>query len=263
MDRKRIRDELTDIALEEDEAEVYLTLLELGTSKARTVAEETDIHRTTAYRILKDLGDRGLVEVGVGRPMEFTPAPPERLFEELRREKSRELERVDEVEQEVVDGLRKIRSRSGEPGTQDARWRMIKGREAIVGQAVEVLGNAQEELRYLSTNPMSADERDRVDVDWEGALQNKLGEIDIRILLDPDPLEEDVLEVFRSADDLELRYTDTQAQAQSILIDGQVFVWVVVGEEVEDDVALWSDAPDLYTSQRLLFDALWEGAKAP
>lgn len=48
IDRQRIRDELTDIALEEDEVEVYMALLELGTSKARTVADAADIHRTTA-----------------------------------------------------------------------------------------------------------------------------------------------------------------------------------------------------------------------
>lgn len=194
--------------------------------------------------------------------MEFTPAPPDRLFEELRREKSRELERVEEVEEEVAPTLEELHA--GATGGDDGEpsWRMLKGRETIVGRAVEVLEVAEEELRYLSTDPTRPSGRDDVEVDWQSALRERADELDVRVLLNPEPMDEDILKVFAETEGVELRITREGAQAQSILIDGEVFVWVVVGEDPQDDVALWSDAQDLYTSQRLLFDALWEGAKA-
>lgn len=261
VDRNQLREQLTELPLEQDEATVYISLLETGTAKARAVAEEAEIHRTTAYRILKELADRGLVEVSVGRPMEFTAVPPRRLFEEIRSEKTRELERVDEVEEDVAGALEQIRSEDDETGSDEARWRMIKGRECIVSQAVDVLEEADQELRYLATDPLRTQERENVETDWESVLAKKAPEIDVRVLINPEPVQDEVLETFRSVKGLELRFTDSEARAQCALIDGEVFVWVVVGTEPSEDVALWSDAQDLYTSQRLLFDGLWAGAE--
>lgn len=261
MERQELREELKRLALDEDESDVYLALLSAGPSKARTVAEEADIHRTTAYRILKALADRGLVEVGVGRPMKFTPSPPDRFFEGIRREKARELEEVDEVEKKVGDHLERLRADEG--AEADERWRLIKGQGAIVEEALERIAGAEEEFRYLSTEPGGGGRQD-VDVDWRKPLADAAPRLDARILVDPESRPKEILDELLDMDGLDVRFTESDARAQSALIDGESFVWIVVSpDEPSEDVALWSNASHLYTSQRLLFDGLWESARRP
>jgi sugar-specific transcriptional regulator TrmB len=257
--RQHLQEQLTRTSLDEDEANVYLALLDLGTSKARTVAEETEIHRTTAYRILKDLADDGLVEVGVGRPMEFTAASPERLFEEIRREKAKELDQIDDVEDEVVGDLESLRA-AGDDESSEARWQMLKGRERIVEKGIEMLEAADEELRYLATAGERSASRGDTEADWQSAVAEASSRLDTRFLVNPQFVSDDVLDAMGSIKGVDLRGTKEADRALSALIDGEVIIWVVIGEEPEDDVALWSNASDLYTSQRILFDGLWEKA---
>lgn len=73
---------------------MYLALLDVGPAKARGVADKAGLGRTSVYRLLRNLADRGLVEVSSGSPMTFSPVSPRELFEELRRKKKGELEAI-------------------------------------------------------------------------------------------------------------------------------------------------------------------------
>ncbi|PIR48595.1 hypothetical protein COU80_02695 [Candidatus Peregrinibacteria bacterium CG10_big_fil_rev_8_21_14_0_10_55_24] len=52
---------LTELGLSEDEARVYLALLELGGSYVSAVAKKAKVHRVVCYKILDDLTRKGLV----------------------------------------------------------------------------------------------------------------------------------------------------------------------------------------------------------
>lgn len=68
------------LGLEEKEAKIYLTCLQLGKDTAFHIAERSGLKRTTAYFILNNLAERGLVATEKTRKaMLFSPAHPRRL----------------------------------------------------------------------------------------------------------------------------------------------------------------------------------------
>ena len=52
---------LKDLGLKEPEADAYLTLLKMGGATASALAKEMGIKRTTAYPLLKALGQKGFI----------------------------------------------------------------------------------------------------------------------------------------------------------------------------------------------------------
>ena len=84
MERK---DVLEKVGLTEKEASVYLALLELGTAAVQTLAQKAQVKRTTAYSILVDLRERGLVqEVPQSKKALYTAESPEYLLTMLNKQ---------------------------------------------------------------------------------------------------------------------------------------------------------------------------------
>lgn len=75
---------LTQIGLEEKEAKVYLSLLELGSQPVSTIAKKAGIPRTTAYEILDRLMQKGLINrFEKAKVTYFTAQEPQALFRYL------------------------------------------------------------------------------------------------------------------------------------------------------------------------------------
>lgn len=72
------------LGMSDAEAEVYLSLLELGPSAAGPIIKKTGLHRATAYQVLQRLQEKGLVSSVIdSRRHLFTPASPKRLLDVL------------------------------------------------------------------------------------------------------------------------------------------------------------------------------------
>ena len=72
---------LTEAGLTEKEAEVYLALVELGSSSATHVIQKTGLHRAVVYDLLERLIEKGLVgHVIQGRKRFFEATSPNRLM---------------------------------------------------------------------------------------------------------------------------------------------------------------------------------------
>ncbi len=71
---------LTSLGLSENEAEVYLTLLEEGRLTVSGIARESSLHRPAIYQILPTLEEKGLINKRmVGKLLHYGAEPPERL----------------------------------------------------------------------------------------------------------------------------------------------------------------------------------------
>jgi len=73
--QEKVIEGLTDFGLTKDEAEAYVFLLRAGARPAGVAARKLKINRMKAYRILKALEEKGLVEMIVGRPAKFQSVP--------------------------------------------------------------------------------------------------------------------------------------------------------------------------------------------
>ena len=69
------------LGLSEYEAKVYVSLIERGAAKARTLSTMSGVPRTKVYSVLKKLVDIGLVVEIPEEPRRFAPLPPKTAFE--------------------------------------------------------------------------------------------------------------------------------------------------------------------------------------
>jgi HTH-type transcriptional regulator, sugar sensing transcriptional regulator len=78
------REQLSEIGLDGKRADVYLSLLRIGTGTAMEVAKAAKVKRPTAYDILDDLADKHLVTIGFkGKRRIFSAENPIRLKENI------------------------------------------------------------------------------------------------------------------------------------------------------------------------------------
>ncbi|MBI5148885.1 hypothetical protein HZA33_04350 [Candidatus Pacearchaeota archaeon] len=76
---------LMEIGLTKRESEVYVVLVELGSSSATQIIQKTGLHRAVVYDLLERLIEKGLVgHVIKGRKKFFEATNPERLLEILK-----------------------------------------------------------------------------------------------------------------------------------------------------------------------------------
>src|SRR3989338_8163639 len=107
-------DELKKIGLSENEAEVYITLLELGSATAQEIATKSGIKRTTIYVQIEALMKMGLVssfekEMNNGKVPKtyFRAEDPEHLKKIVGKERALMAERESMLEK-ILPGLGKI-----------------------------------------------------------------------------------------------------------------------------------------------------------
>lgn len=74
---------LSRFGLSEYESRAYVALVALGSSSANLVAEISQIPRTSAYKVMESLAQKGFAKEMPGRPRTFMPVDPAELSKKL------------------------------------------------------------------------------------------------------------------------------------------------------------------------------------
>jgi CheY-like chemotaxis protein len=99
-------DELPKYGLTEVQAKAYYHLLRLGATSAIKVSKEVGVHRAEVYRVLRELGEKGIVTEHKGkRPTLFTPTPPKVALNILLQQQAKKLERLRERTPKLIAWL--------------------------------------------------------------------------------------------------------------------------------------------------------------
>lgn len=101
----KMLDEFTKYGLTEIQAKVYLNLIRLGRSGAINIAKEIGVHRAEIYRVLRELKEKNLCTDQRGRPIIFTPIPPEDTLNVLLEEQLKKAEYLRERMPKMVKWL--------------------------------------------------------------------------------------------------------------------------------------------------------------
>ena len=117
------------LGLNDKEARVYVAALFLGPSPVQKIAEQADINRATAYVILDQLADLGLVSQSTeGKKTVFVAEPPEALERVFDRQK----EIIEDRRKELKQLLPELKEADRVTSSTDAPVvRFYKGKEGI------------------------------------------------------------------------------------------------------------------------------------
>lgn len=101
-------DILRELGLTDAEAQVYLALLETGSSTAGPVIKKTGLHKATTYQIFQRLAEKGLVSSIIeGKKRHFLPASPRRLLDILRMQEEKLQRTLPRLEAMLQAGMEK------------------------------------------------------------------------------------------------------------------------------------------------------------
>jgi len=90
---------LEDIGLTKGEANIYLILLELGSTTAGPIIKKSGFHRATAYTVLQRLVEKGFVSYLMkGNIKYYQPLEPKRIIDLLHEKEHRVKETIPELE---------------------------------------------------------------------------------------------------------------------------------------------------------------------
>lgn len=137
------KDTLKHIGLNEKEIQIYLSLLELGSSTVLTIAKRSGIKRPTAYLVLESLVEKGFASrVIKGKRTFFAPQNPNKLISE-------EELRLKELQETVPILETMFRKRRERP-----RIKIFEGKEELDRAYDELFINNGDAL-FMSTNKLS------------------------------------------------------------------------------------------------------------
>lgn len=262
MNHAEIVNELEALGLDEDEASVYLRLLQVGPAKVSQLADYVDLSRSSLYRVLDGLVEEGFVSKSLDRPTVYTPEEPQRIFELGSQELRQQLDRLERVQSRVLGRLQEI---AGDDGMQEDahHWKRLEGASQIYEIIAKRAREATESIDLISNHGLCM-ETDRAAVDraWRALAERGRDGVDLRMLIGfdepkaavPDP----VLKASR-----EVRIFDQAETLHFLLFDRRELVLVLRAEEDgarEDEMAVWTNAPGILATHESLVDSLWPQA---
>jgi sugar-specific transcriptional regulator TrmB len=146
---------LTELGLNKREIEIYLLLLQVGPSPASTLAQRTNMVRSTAQYSCQQLVKMNIVRMTKrGRVYIFAPESPQSLLQ-LLEDRKHDLSHLTERVHTVIPEIARLLSHQ----QPLPRIRFYEGREGVFEAYREVVDLAEEKSQILNfLHPMSLDE---------------------------------------------------------------------------------------------------------
>lgn len=262
MSLESIAKRFVDLGLSEGEATVLRDLYLAGQAKAGDLAKSSGLSRINVYRIMERLQQMNIVESSMGRPVIFSAIPPERAVEKLVQRVSDRLRTMQEAKEDVIKELSMFKvSQRQKPQGDDAKYRIVQGRQQIYSWIAKMAGTAKQEiLAYIEREDLMQIYYTGVLAELEAA-RGKRG-VRVMILTDVDySLAETISNYSRCA---EIRHTKIPGMSILLVVDESELVVSATArggyEEDSSDVALWMNGRNFVVGIKGLLKDSWDNA---
>lgn len=262
MDHAQIVNELETLGLETDEASVYLRLLQVGGAKVSQLADHAAVSRSSLYRVLDELVDKGFVSKSLGRPTVYTPEDPDTIFDLSTQELESRLDRLDRVRDRVLGPLQEL---ADDEGCDEAHhWKRIEGASRIYEVIVKRAQEADERIDVISNHALcQRHDLAAVEEAWRVLADRGREGITVNLLLGFEPPTEEVPDDVLDAS-AGVRSFQQEETVHFLLFDRRELVLVLKpqaeGDDGDEEMAVWTNAPGLLATHEALVESLWPQA---
>lgn len=256
MAEEKIIESLMEFGLTREEATAYLFLLRAGPCPARTIANKLGGNRMKAYRTLKVLQDRGLVDITVGRPVKFVATPLNEALDLLINEYRSKISSMEESKKKILDYWEKLPV-AGQ-SVEEPKFRILQGRQQVYDLILKMFERAKTEIRILTTR------NDLYRLSFAG-IDAKLKELSRKgvktmVLTQLDAQSVEAVSNYMSF--VEVRHMSLPAILRLITIDESESLTTFVMDDsmsmtTEEDSGLWTNAPNYVKAMNASFLGLW------
>jgi sugar-specific transcriptional regulator TrmB len=144
-----IEDTLVKFDLSRNEIKVYIYLARSGMCKAREISDALSLHRTETYRILRDLGKRGLISSVLEKPLKFVATPFEETLDILIEAKKLKIDFLERKKENLIDIWFSLPHPKVEHENKEV-FQILEGREQIIAKANEIVEKTRETIYVLA-----------------------------------------------------------------------------------------------------------------
>jgi sugar-specific transcriptional regulator TrmB len=259
MAEEKVVNGLVIFGLTRDEAEMYLFLLRAGASSAGTVERRMRVNRMRIYRLLRSLQEKGLVEMSLGRPTEFTALPLEHLLNDHLEKQKHLVAILEKSMDEIIDQYKKLQRIEDSP--RKPRFRVLQGREQVYDSLNQMWERATVGV-CLQTTASDLRRLSSAGIDYElRLLQKKRVSVQVVTYVDSSSAQA----IKNLLDFVELRCANHPIRGRLCIVDGREVFTTFAMDESQNlaamaDVGLWTDARDYVRSMDDFFLSCWERA---
>lgn len=259
MAEERVIKGLLDFDFTKKEAEAFVFLLTAGPSPARLVARKLNVSRMKAYRLLKVLKSRDLVEATMERPKRFVATPLKTALDSHVEEAQGKVSGLVEKEREIMGDWEKVNK--VEAVVEESKFRIVQGRQQVYDFLYQMCERAENEIcLYVTGNDLYRFSFAGIDDRLKGLAQSGLK---MRILTQIDQLGVEEVESYLGFSSV--RQIELSSPLRLAIIDESEVLTTFKMEDsmsmtTRDDTGLWTNAPNYVLAMKAFFDESWRTA---
>jgi sugar-specific transcriptional regulator TrmB len=228
---------LKEFGLTEYQARAYLALLELNVSTANQIPAVSRVPRTKIYGIMRQLHDKGLVQIIPETPLKYKAVPFSRYLE---RRVDQLKEEAEEVERSISSLSEAFKIKSHEPDEQ-GKFEMFYGRRNVRDKLRDMYSNAKKEIISIG-NERSPGRIIRTSI----SIIEDLPPAGVKIKYGFPVNKENIEKVERLAKYAEIKHIERTPSMHFMIVDGAECMLVHRIPDDEDpvrgeDIAIWSN----------------------
>jgi HTH-type transcriptional regulator, sugar sensing transcriptional regulator len=160
------------MGLTDYETKAYVALTSLISANATEISVTANIPRSKVYPVLKNLVEKGFIEMSRGKPLKFTVIPPHEVFQKSRHHVKDIMDLAESELNHVYE--------SQIPQVPAPIW-LIHGQEKIINKEMEIISRAKESL-FIMGGLMFPEELPRLKDNIEKSIEKG---VNIRMLTAP------------------------------------------------------------------------------
>ena len=253
---------LKDLGLTHNQARVYLTLVELGPSKAEEISKSSEVTRQDIYRIIPSLQLMGIVETILGRPKIFKALSLKETLSMLFSQREKE---TDELKKHTSILLKNHRNKNSEKSDEDIQTIYIPGKIALLKRTQNAVKKAKKSMYSISSwnNVMEHRSRFYKNPEFKEMIKKN---IKICFVTDKPKQKEIPLHIFSSSkfSNFKIRFSKDSPKAHLLIIDNkEVFIRLSEKSSFSESSSIWSNNPCIVTIAQSYFEKMWNESVNP
>ena len=268
MGKNTLEDMLKTIGLTDKETEIYIFLAKHGVQKISQISKSLKTNKGLAYRVLKNLQQKGIIQITLESPARYTAVPFEKVIDNYIASKRQEAKVIEKVREDLISELKSVNlnKHSKEP----PKFMVITGKNKIFSKIRQILTETQQETSIIlpASELIQAYQSDLFEITSNDSLKNH---IKYNVLTE---LTDQNFDVFKSLlnrlpkTGFNFRYISPELGLNlspcMVLKDGnEALVFITKHDEelrIENETCLVTNCPQLVQSFKVVFDKLWHDA---
>ena len=242
---------LTRLGLTVLQAEVYLTLTNLGKATVKTISTTARIDRANVYRVISKLQELGLVEKLITNPTVFKAVS---IHEGIPMLLERQAKEYKEIEAKIREMLKKrTRNDKEKPPEEGCEFALVPDERAVIRKLIEMMAHSQKSydlIFYSKSLAVGAA------IFFKELVKKGLNVRLLAYMNEGETLHEKVLNLKRNGS-LEVRCTFTSPPITLSLFDKKEALMNTAPFNPFRTPSLWSNNPVLVSILQSYFDQKW------